>query len=221
MPNLSTECILGADFMRLFNVVLNPRESEVTADALEYSMPVDVASVSVESGTAGLSEPLPEQLAQLNLLLDEILPTSSDKLGRINTYKHVIDVREAQPIRQRCYPVSKKIEEEMHKQVDELLEEGVIVPSMSEWASPVDMVKKIVYDKQGNATTKYRMCIDFRKINKISKLDAYPVPNLELMLNRLQEARFLSTIDLSKTFHQIHNLVCEIYYIHPFLYTFI
>ena len=62
--------------------------------------------------------------------------------------------------------------------------------------SPIVMVKKTVYDEDGNASIKYRMCVDFRKVNQVSKGDAYPLPNLELVLNRLQEATFLSTIDL-------------------------
>ena len=82
MPNLSTNCILGADFLKLFNVVLHPRKSEITADGLEISTPVDLASISLGSQPAGLTEPTPEQLAQLNLLLDELLPADSDKLGR-------------------------------------------------------------------------------------------------------------------------------------------
>ena len=57
MPNLSTDCILGADFIRLFNVVLYPCKSEITADGLEVTTPVELASVSVESGTTGLSKP--------------------------------------------------------------------------------------------------------------------------------------------------------------------
>ena len=65
------------------------------------------------------------------------------------------------------------------------------------------MVKKTVYDEEGNASIKNRMRVDFRKVNQVSKGDAYPVPNLELMLNRLQEAKFLSTVDLSMAYHQI------------------
>ena len=44
------------------------------------------------------------------------------------------------------------------------------------------------------------MCIDYRKINQISKRDSYPVPNLELTLNKLQNAQFVLIIDLSIAF---------------------
>ena len=79
----------------------------------------------------------------------------------------------------------------------------VIVPSTSEWGSPVVMVKKDTFDEQGKPVTTYRMCIDYRRINKISKGDAFPIPNLEMTLNKLENARFISTIDLSKAYFQI------------------
>ena len=75
---------------------------------------------------------MPEQQAQLNQLLDELLPADSDELGCTDICEHFIDVEDAQPIRQKCYPVSKKIEEEMYRQVDDFLKRGVIVPSKSE-----------------------------------------------------------------------------------------
>ena len=56
--------------------------------------------------------------------------------------------------------------------------------------------------KEGNRAASYRMCIDYRKVNQVSKGDAYPVPNLKFTLNKLQNGRFVSTIDLSKAFHQ-------------------
>ena len=55
----------------------------------------------------------------------------------------------------------------------------------------------------GNPQVKYRMCIDYRKVNRVSKGDAFPVPNMEQMLNRLQKAKFISTLDLSMAYHQI------------------
>ena len=80
----------------------------------------------------GLSELTQEQTAQLNSLLDNLLPADPDELGCTNIAEHVTDVGGAQPIRQRCYPVSKKIEEEIHRQVDDLLQRGIVVPSSSE-----------------------------------------------------------------------------------------
>ena len=114
MPNLSTECILGADFMRLFNVVLHPRDCKISAEGLSEEAPIELSSIKIEGeNSKGLAKPTDEQMKELNDLLDNLLPADPDVLGCTNIAEHVIDVGDAQPIRQRCYPVSKKIEEEM------------------------------------------------------------------------------------------------------------
>ena len=49
----------------------------------------------------------------------------------------------------------------------------------------------------------YRLCIDFRKVNEISKKDAYPIPFMAEILDKLSIARYISTINLNKAYHQI------------------
>lgn len=58
----------------------------------------------------------------------------------------------------------------MYSELDRMLDEGLAEPSQAEWASPVVMVRKT----NGN----YRLCIDYRRVNAISKKDAYPMPSL-------------------------------------------
>ena len=108
--------------------------------------------------------------------------------------KHHIDVGSARPIKQRYYPVSKKLEEEMHRQVMEMLDSEVIEPSVSAWSSPVVMVQKGV--------DKYRFCIDFRKLNTVLKADAYPLPYMDAILRKLRNEGYISTLDLSAAYHQ-------------------
>ena len=83
----------------------------------------------------------------------------------------------------------------MHSQVREMLEAGIIEPSTSAWSSPVVMVRK--------ALDKYRFCIDFRKVNAISTADVYPLPYMDAILRKLQDAKYISTLDLSSAYHQI------------------
>ena len=203
MPNLYNGCILGADFFRLFNVVLTARDNSIEVDGYNGKVHVDVASVGFDVGNIGLKLPTREQIDQLNKLLDDLIPYEDGELGFTNLCEHFIDVGDAQHIRQRCYPVSPAVEKEMHKEVDALLKKGVIKPSKSEWASPVVMVRREVVDENHKPITKWRMCIDYRKLNKVSKGDAFPIPNMDQMLNKLQEARYISTLDLSQAFNQI------------------
>ena len=85
-------------------------------------------------------------------------------------------------MKQRYYPVSNILEEDMHRQVIEMLESGVIEPSMSAWSSPVVMIRK--------SNDKYRFCIDFRKLNAVSKADAYPLPYMDAILRKLKSAKY-------------------------------
>ncbi|CAB0040694.1 unnamed protein product [Trichogramma brassicae] len=110
----------------------------------------------------GLSEVTELQREEIRQLVDRILPTREVPVGCTSWAEHRIIVDESQrPVKQRYYPVSKKLEEDMHSQVRELLAAGHIRRSSSEWSSPVVMVCK--------ANGSYRLCIDYRKINAVTK----------------------------------------------------
>ena len=80
----------------------------------------------------------------------------------------------------------------MHRQVQEMLVAGLIEKSSSPWASPAVTVPK--------ADNKHRMVIDMRKVNAAAKGDAYPLPNMDQILWKLQAARYISTLDLSSAY---------------------
>lgn len=72
---------------------------------------------------------------------------------------------------------------------------GVIEPSKSPWSSPVVLVPK--------PTGEYRLSVDFRKIYAISKRDAYPLPYISMFLDRLRNAKVLSSINLKSAYWQV------------------
>ena len=125
----------------------------------------------------------------------ELIPSGKPKLGLTHLTKHSIDVQRAKPIKQRYYPVSPKVREEMYQVMDKLLEEGVIKPSNSAWSCPV-----VMHFKPDGTR---RPCIDFRKINELTKKDAYPLPNVNEIFSKLRNARYISTLDLSKAYFQV------------------
>ncbi|GFS98842.1 retrovirus-related Pol polyprotein from transposon opus [Trichonephila clavipes] len=83
------------------------------------------------------------------------------------------------------------------KQLDALLKEGIIKPSYSSYAAPITLAFK----KEDNART--RLCIDYRKLNAITKLDAEPIPRINAVLDKLTHAKFFSTIDLCSGYWHI------------------
>ena len=83
----------------------------------------------------------------------------------------------------------------MYEKIDKVLEEDVIEPSNSDWLNPVVTIKK--------PNGKYRSCLDFRKVNKITKKDLYPIPIMAEILDALRSAKYISKIDLRSAYHQI------------------
>jgi len=78
-----------------------------------------------------------------------------------------------------------------------MLAAGIIEPSFSEWSNLIVMIKK--------SNGKYRFCLDFHKINSMSKKDTYTLPNMNGILNKLRSARYISSrdpIDLSQASFQ-------------------
>lgn len=139
-----------------------------------------------------------ERKAALHNLLKEFQScfASSSRVGQTPLTKHrIITDDDVRPIRQQPYRVSAKEREAIQTQVKEMLDDGVIQPSSSPWSSPVVLVKK----KDGTL----RFCIDYRKLNSVTKKDVYPLPRVDDSLDRLRHAKYFSSIDLKSGYWQI------------------
>jgi hypothetical protein len=88
-----------------------------------------------------------------------------------------------------------KEQECVREKVKDLLDSGIIRESMSNFASPVILVKK----KTGD----YRLCVDYRALNKKTVKNIYPMPNIEKQLTRLAGKVYFTSLDCSQGFHQI------------------
>ena len=91
--------------------------------------------------------------------------------GETDVIQHQIRLTDDTPIRCKPYPLPYAMQEELRNQVDTMLEMGVVRPSTSPYTSPIVMVKK----KDGSN----RVCVDFRKLNKITEVDPEPMMTAE------------------------------------------
>ena len=116
-------------------------------------------------------------------------------LGRTELVQHNIETTNALPIRQppRRLPIAQQ--KDCEKEIKSMLEKKVIEPGQSPWASPVVLVKK----KDGSL----RFCVDYRKLNSVTKFDAYPLPRIDETLESLGGARWFTTLDLLSGYWQV------------------
>ena len=136
------------------------------------------------------------RLKELMVRYDQIFSKSETDLGLTSILTHRIDTGGARPIRQPLRKFPPAHVEAITEQVDKLLEQGVIEPATSPWASNVVLVRK----KDGS----YRCCIDYRQLNSVTTKDAYPVPRMDSCLDAMAGAGWFSTIDMPSAYHQVY-----------------
>jgi hypothetical protein len=137
-----------------------------------------------------------EKLRKLIGKYKEICAISDTKLGKTNVVKHTINTGNHEPINQKQYRVKNMEKKKMIKEeVEKMLRDKIIQKSQGPWASPIVIVDK----KDGSK----RFCVDYRKINAITKTDAHPLPRIDDMLEQFREASWFSSIDLASGYWQI------------------
>ena len=133
-----------------------------------------------------------DEKAQLENLVWEfcgLFALSSAELGDTSLVEHHIDINGHQPIKQLPRRIPHSLKTRVSQHVQEMFENGVIVPSHSPWASPIVLVAK----KDGTT----RFCVDYRKLNAITKMDVYPLPRIDDSLDFLSGNSYFSTLDLA------------------------
>ncbi|GJR41099.1 reverse transcriptase domain-containing protein [Tanacetum coccineum] len=101
----------------------------------------------------------------------------------------------ATPVAKSPYRLAPSELEELSGQLKELQDKGFIRPSSSPWGASVLFIKK----KDGS----FRMCIDYRELNKLTIKNRYPLPRIDDLFDQLQGSQFFSKIDLRSGYHQL------------------
>lgn len=183
IPTLAQTLYLGIDFWRLFGLV--PRNVDEIA--------TEISSETADPNRHELSSEERKRLREIQ----ELFPCcTKNGLGKTGRLQHVIDTGDTLPIKQRHYPISPAVQDKMYAELDRMLQLGVIEESQSPWNSPVSLLYKA-------STGKVRLVLDARALNNVTIKDAYPMPNIEGILSRLDQTYYISSIDLKDAFWQV------------------
>lgn len=187
VPSLAYDLIVGVDLIKACGLRMD-------ISTMTFDFPAEVPSPTVCS-IVDKTELNDEEGEALNKLTRDYFEKLDGHIGLTHLVEHVIDVGDAPPVKQRYYPVSPVIQKFINDELDSMLNQGIVEPSSSAWSSPIVVVRK--------SNGGYRFCIDFRRLNQVTKKDAYPLPYMSAILDRLRGARYLSSLDLQSAYWQV------------------
>lgn len=144
-----------------------------------------------------------EERSELSRVLgkfQDVFHKENETLTFTSAIHHEINTRDELPIYTKSYRYPFCHKEEVQRQIMQMLEQGIIRHSNSPWSSPVWVVPKKL-DASGHK--KWRLVIDYRKLNEKTLDDRYPIPNITDILDKLGKCQYFSTLDLASGFHQI------------------
>lgn len=149
----------------------------------------------VEQSEQCLSREEKEQLFAVLLEYHDVFASGSQDLGQTGRVQHTINTGSASPIRQQVRRIPQFRRQEAKKLLNDMLAKNIIQPSNGPWASPVVLVPK----KDGSL----RFCVDYRRVNAVTRKDAYPLPRVDDTLDTLAGSRWFSTLDLLSGYWQV------------------
>ncbi len=115
--------------------------------------------------------------------------------GHTHLVQHRIITEDVPPIKCRYRPINPGLEPALREQLDDWLRHDVIEPADSPWSSNLVVVKK----KGG----KIRWCVDWRRLNEVTKKDSWPMPTVQDTIARLAGSNIFSGVDMAGAFHCI------------------
>jgi hypothetical protein len=132
---------------------------------------------------------------------NDLFNLPGDKLTCTSTIEHAIPTPTVDPhraINVKPYRIPEIHKEEVQKQTEKMLADGVIQHSTSPWNFPI-----LVPKADSSGKVKWRVVVDFRKLNDVTLGNSFPIPIISNVLNSLGNSRYFSTIDCEGGFYQI------------------
>ncbi|CAH2106577.1 unnamed protein product [Euphydryas editha] len=218
MPSALVNCVNGYALTVIQNTLEVPYTITITKPftVMKYDMTECNLNFSDHNTTIDTNKLLRDNLQRLRLdhMNDEerskilnlcneykdIFYCDQIPLSFTNQVKHKIRTKNEDPIYVRPYRQAPSQAAEINRQIEKLLKDNVIQESHSPWNAPVHLVPK-----KGDASgeIKWRMVIDYRRLNEITIDDRYPLPNIIDLFDKLGKSLYFTTLDLASGYHQI------------------
>ncbi|KAK2894334.1 hypothetical protein Q8A73_016818, partial [Channa argus] len=138
------------------------------------------------------------QRQQLNRLLQDfvdIFAARDEDCTRTGLVQHHIDTADAPPIRLRPHRLLLVKRQAAQELIESMVANDIIEPTDSPWAAPMVMVRK--------KTGKWRLCVDYRRLNAVTKKDSYPLPRIDDALDYVAGSCWFSFLDLRSGYWQV------------------
>ncbi|XP_012529181.1 uncharacterized protein K02A2.6-like [Monomorium pharaonis] len=197
----STKCDHGRKQMRISNATLKLRPFQKFKLAPRSETVIQVSTD--QNRIDHLNSEEKEQLQEICKEFCDIFrpPRRGCFIVCTNAVEHEISTRtDSASVNVRPYRLPEKHKIKVNRQIQEMLEQEIIRPSTSQWNAPLLVVPK---KPDASGKLKYRVVIDFRKLNNLTIEDSFPLPNIIDILAQLGNAKYFTTLDLAFGYHQI------------------
>lgn len=198
-----TPVILGWDLLPALGISL------VGLPAQFPGLSFDDGTLVPEANSEALQEPAEEVTAEElsramavwePLLYSNRAISARSRITWPNATLH-IDTGIAEPINIRQYPLKESVHTVIDQRVAEWLKDGVIeITTKARWAFPIVVAAK---KDQDGKKTKFRVCLDLRRLNQVIQGDAYPIPRITDVFRNFRNAKYFTTLDMADGYHQI------------------
>jgi hypothetical protein len=192
LKRLEYDLLLGNDFLK--PCVIDGPQSLLRVGTRKYKLKYGPEAYQV-SAVQALPEAKLPCLASVLEAYSDVFSDKSTPVKVASTLSPATIQTDCGPIRQKPYRLPFAKRQCVEQAVQEMLDDGVIRPSDSPWASPVVLVPK----KDGTT----RFCVDYRKLNAHTRKDAHPLPHIQDIFDQLGGATIFSTLDLKSGYWQI------------------
>lgn len=219
--NKKFNALIGQNILKPLNAIVNLGENFLKINNIKTyfidSCPFDendIHSIEKVDPNTILAKLLQDDMnSQEKKILKEIINKNTDlffeegqNLTHTHEIQHEIVTTVDKPVYTKIYRYPQIHEEEIDRQIKEMMAQGIIKESNSPYNSPLWIVPKKL-DNSGKK--KWRIVVDYRALNEITISDKFPIPNADSISGKLGRAAYFSTIDLAKGFHQILIKECD------------